>query len=295
MYTERGEGLGWGRKKWKQKDRQTLEQLPLYYLRVEKRGKKKGPHAGSRGQVNTSTAELRSASIAGWPGECALSFRLEERKTTFPMIQLLPCVRRCLIVLLPTSQWIALSSYIALAAIRKNLRSAIISSFQGDESADKFPWPKSPRGQVLFALAISCLFCTELPVKVKCLSNAPWSQVVRIAKESATSQVSASTKLILLSAIEGKISPLLSLQKHVLQLERKHPLQIDVLSLKRWRKVADRGSKCGAIVAVIACRSTCGGSHRDSKRLGQSEWWRSWFTPPAWLCADIWDSWGEDR
>lgn len=50
-----------------------------------------------------------------------------------------------------------------------------------------------------------------------------------------------------------KISPLLSLSNHVLQLERKHPLQIDVLSLKRPLKVADRGSKCGAIVAVIAC------------------------------------------
>ena len=28
---------------------------------------------------------------------------------------------------------------------------------------------------------------------------------------------------------------------------------------------------------------------------GHSEWWQAWFTPPASLCADIWDSWGGDR
>ena len=78
-----------------------------------------------------------------------------------------------------------------------------------------------------------------------------------------------------------KISPLLSLSNHVLQLERKHPLQIDFLSLKRPLKVADRGSKCGAIVSVIACRSTCGDSRWGSKRLGQSEWWQARFKPPA--------------
>lgn len=43
----------------------------------------------------------------------------------------------------------------------------------------------------------------------------------------------------------------------VLQLGRKHPLLIDVLSLKWPLKVAARGSECGAIVAVIACCSTC--------------------------------------
>lgn len=68
-----------------------------------------------------------------------------------------------------------------------------------------------------------------------------------------------------------KSLPLLSWANHASGLERKHPLQIDVLSLKQPLKVADRGSKCGAIVAVIAYCSTCGGSRRDSKRLGQSE------------------------
>lgn len=72
-------------------------------------------------------------------------------------------------------------------------------------------------------------------------------------------RVAASTKL-------SRCRKILPLANRVLGLERKHPLQIDVLSLKQPLKVADRGSKCGAIVAVIACCRTCGGSRRETLR-----------------------------
>jgi len=60
---------------------------------------------------------------------------------------------------------------------------------------------------------------------------------------------------------------------HHLQLEWKHPLQIDVLSLQRPPIAADRASKCSAIVGVIACCSTCGkvtDTPRDSGRMNDS-------------------------
>lgn len=76
--------------------------------------------------------------------------------------------------------------------------------------------------------------------------------------------------------------------------KKKHPPLIDVLSLQRPLKVTARRSKCGAIVAMIACCGTCVTVRvtlRGSDRVndGRSD---SHHQP---LCLYIWDSWGEGR
>lgn len=134
-------------------------------------------------------------------------------------------------------------------------------------------------------LAISCLFCSYLWRWRWSVWVMPLKSDGKDSKGECNNSSHRFDKTDSPCSRCRKISSLLSLSNHVLQLERKHPLQIDVLSLKRPLKVADRGSKCGAIVAVIACCSTCGGSRRGSKRLGQSEWWPDSHHQP--LCARI--------